>query len=62
MVKSVKRCLKKTIGNAMLSYNELLTAVAEVEMVLNSRPLSFVSTEDIEEPLTPSHLLIGRRV
>ena len=46
----------------MLSYNELLTAVAEVEMVLNSRPLSFVSTEDIEEPLTPSNLLIGRRV
>ena len=62
MVKSVKRCLKKTIGNVTLSYDELLTAVAEVEMVLNSRPLSFVSTEDMEEPLTPSHLLIGRRV
>ena len=62
MVKSVKRCLKKTIGNATLSYDELLTAVAEVEMVLNSRPLSFVSTEDKEEPLTPSHLLIGRSV
>ena len=31
-------------------------------MILNSRPLSYVSTEDIEEPLTPSHLIIGRRV
>ena len=31
-------------------------------MVVNSRPLSYVSIEDAEEPLTPSHLLIGRRV
>ena len=31
-------------------------------MILNSRPLSYVSTEDLEEPLTPSHLLMGRRV
>ena len=29
------------------------------EMILNCRPLSYVSTEDIEEPLTPAHLLIG---
>ena len=29
---------------------------------MNSRPLSYVSTEDAEEPLAPSHLLIGRRV
>ena len=36
--------------------------VTEVEMILNSRPLSYVSTEDLEEPLTPSHLLMGRRV
>ena len=55
MVRSAKRCLKKTIGGAVLSYDELLTAVTEVEMILNSRPLSYVSTEDIEEPLTPSH-------
>ena len=62
MVRSTKRCLKKTIGRATLAYDELLTAVTEVEGILNSRPLSYVSTEDTEEPLTPSHLLIGRRV
>ena len=33
--------------------------VIEVKVVLNSRPLSYVNSEDIEEPLTPSHLLIG---
>ena len=62
MVRSMKRCLKKIIGKATLSYDELLTVVTEVEMVLNSKPLSYLSSEDIEEPLTPSHLLIGRRV
>ena len=62
LIKSTKRCLKKTIGQARISYDELLTIVTEVEMILNSRPLSYVSTEDLEEPLTPLHLLMGRRI
>ena len=62
MIKSVKRCLRKIIGRARLCYDELLTALTEVEMIVNSRPLSYVSTEDIEEPLTPSHLLVGQRI
>ena len=62
MVRSTKRCLRKIVGQAKLSYDELLTALTEVEMVLNSRPLMYVSADDFEEPLTPSHLLIGRRV
>ena len=62
LIKSTKRCLRKTIGQARITYDELVTAVAEVEMILNSRPLSYVSTEDLKEPLTPSHLLMGRRV
>ena len=62
MIQSAKRCLRKTIGNARLTYDELMTSVIEVEMILNSRPLSYVSSEDIEEPLTPSHLLVGYRV
>ena len=62
LVRSVKRCLKKFLGHARLSYDELLTALVEVEMVLNSRPLTVVSAEDTEEPLTPSHLIVGRRL
>ncbi len=31
-------------------------------MVINSRPISYVSADDLEEPLTPSHLLVGRRL
>ena len=62
LVKSTKRCLQKVIGTARLSYDELLTVVTEVEAVLNLRPLTYVSSEDMEEPLTPSHLMIGYRV
>ena len=62
MVKSVKRCLRKIIGQAKLTYDELHTAIVEIEMVINSRPLSYISQEDLEEPLTPSHLMIGRRI
>ena len=62
MIKSAKHCLKKAIGRNCLTHNELLTLVIEVEAVLNSHPLSYVSSEDVEEPLTPSHLLMGFRV
>lgn len=60
MVRSTKRCLKKIVGRAKLSYDELLTAITEVEMIINSRPLTYLSSDDVEEPLTPAHFLTGR--
>ena len=62
MVRSTKRCLKKTIGRARLTYDELLTSLIEVEMVINSRPLTYVSPDDLQEPLTPAHFLTGKRI
>ena len=62
LIKSTKRCLRKLIGRAKLDYDELSTLLAEIEMVINSRPLTYVSSEDIQEPLTPSHFLTGRRI
>ena len=62
MVRSVKGCIKKTIGGARLTYEELLTVIIEMEMILNARPLSYVTSADAEEPLTLSHLLHGRRL
>lgn len=62
MVRSTKRCLKKTIGRAKLTYDELLTSLIEVEMVINSRPLTYVSPDDLQEPLMPAHFLTGKRI
>ena len=61
LVKSVKLSLRKVIRNARLNYDELSTVLVEVEAALNSRPLTYVFDE-MEEPLTPSHLTVGRRI
>ena len=62
MIKSTKRCLKKTLGKARLTYEELCTVLAEVECILNSQPLTYMYPDELEEPLTPSHLISGRRM
>ena len=59
LVGSVKRCLKKVVGNTRLTFDELLTVIKEVEATPNSRPLTYVAADDIQEPLTPAHLLTG---
>ena len=41
---------------AKLTYEELVTAVT------NFRPLSYVSSDVMDEPLTLAHLLAGRRL
>ncbi|XP_065060233.1 uncharacterized protein LOC135687567 [Rhopilema esculentum] len=61
-VKLTKKCLRKTLGNAKLSYEELETALIETEGIINSRPLTYVGEEISEPPLTPSCLVIGRRI
>ena len=62
LVRSVKRCLKKVIGHSRLSCDDLSTLVVEIEGILNSRPLTFMAADDVEDSLTPSHLLIGHRL
>ena len=57
MVGLLKRILRKILANARLDYEELLTVVTEVESILNSRPISYVYTEETEEPICPSHLV-----
>ena len=60
MVQSVKRCLRKVLGNARLTSEELHTVIVEIECTLNSRPLTY--QYETEEVLTPSHLLYGHRL
>jgi hypothetical protein len=42
------------IGRAHFSLDELTTALAEIEAVLNSHPLTYISSEDMDEPITLS--------
>ena len=62
MVKSVKRCLKKTLGRSLLTFEEITTIVCEIEAVLNDRPITYCYDDEggISYPLTPSELINGR--
>ena len=55
--------LRKVLGNAFVSLPVLQTLIIEIEVVLNDRPLTYVSSDPSDpEPLTPSHLICGRRI
>ena len=58
-----KMALRKVLGNAFVSLPVLQTLIIEIEAVLNDRPLTYVSSDPSDpEPLTPSHLICGRRI
>ena len=63
LIQVVKRVLRKLLRNVRLSYEELLTVLTESECTINSCPLTHMTSDEFDGvPLTPSHLLYGRRI
>ncbi|XP_031333712.1 uncharacterized protein LOC116163752 isoform X1 [Photinus pyralis] len=62
-VKSLKYHLRRVIGEATLTYEELATLTQQIEACLNSRPL--INTGEVVDDsmlLTPAHFLIGKPI
>ena len=62
LIEIIKRCLKKVAGKTFLNYDELTTSLIEIEQTLNTRPLTYLSDNNEDEAITPSHLLYGRNI
>ncbi|XP_008178811.1 uncharacterized protein LOC103308006 [Acyrthosiphon pisum] len=60
-VKSMKYNLKRSLGESILNHQEAKTLLAQIEAILNSRPLTPASTHPSDmEALTPGHFIIGK--
>ncbi|XP_015125213.1 uncharacterized protein LOC107047000 [Diachasma alloeum] len=59
-VKSCKHHMKRVIGNELLTYQQLNTLCIKIEGILNSRPLTPLSSDPNDfTALTPAHFLHG---
>ena len=57
LIRTVKSCLYKSIGRSKLSYFELLTVISDVQNVVNSQPLTYRSSDNDLETITPNCFL-----
>ena len=61
-IRSVRKVLSSIVGCQRIDDERLSTLLCEVEAVLNSRPLTTVSSDGADlEPLTPNHILRAYR-
>ncbi|XP_057679968.1 uncharacterized protein LOC130908509 isoform X2 [Corythoichthys intestinalis] len=61
-VRSIKAGLRVAVGSQSTTEDVLHTILVEVEGILNSKPLGYVSADVADlDPITPNILLMGRR-
>ncbi|XP_044575165.1 uncharacterized protein LOC123258974 [Cotesia glomerata] len=60
-VKSIKFHFRRTIGDSLLTLEQYSTLLAQIEAILNSRPLTPLNEDPADlAVLTPGHFLIGQ--
>lgn len=58
LIRTIKGCLKKTIGRAKLDYFKLKTVLSDIQLAINCRPLTYRCSKDEGlEVITPNKFL-----
>uniref|UniRef100_A0A915N9Z1 Integrase catalytic domain-containing protein n=1 Tax=Meloidogyne javanica TaxID=6303 RepID=A0A915N9Z1_MELJA len=57
LIGSVKHHLYRVIGKKKIPFEELMTLLIEVERILNERPLTYVTSREVVEPVRPIDIL-----
>ena len=58
----LKSALRKIVGSAKLNFEELHTILVQIENMMNTRPLTYLSGKNCDKHITPSHLMYGRNI
>ncbi|GFW79508.1 g patch domain-containing protein 8 [Trichonephila clavipes] len=53
LIRILKNLLRRVLGRASLSYEEMLTVLADCESVINARPLTYVTESEAIKPISP---------
>ena len=60
MVGLVKSVLHKSLGKVLLTWDEFLEVLLNIETILNNRPLSYVEDDEEMPILTPNVMAFGQ--
>ena len=54
--------MKKVVDVSSLDYEQLSTVLVDIENVMNSHPLTYMNDENLDESLTPCHVIYARNI
>ena len=57
MICVVKSCIRKALSRANISYFPLLTLLSDIQISINSRPLTYISSGNSFDVITPNNFL-----
>ena len=61
LVSSIKKPIKKVLGNVKCTFRQMQVLLSEIEFLVNTRPLAPVQ-DDLPVPISPFQLLYGRNL
>ncbi|XP_059087340.1 uncharacterized protein LOC131883794 [Tigriopus californicus] len=62
LIRTVKTPLRVMLQRSALSFRQIETLLIEIEGIVNNRPLAVSEDRHQLHPITPAHLVIGRRM